>query len=196
MNKIVLASNNAHKVEEISDMLRPFGYEVLSMAAVGLGDLEIEETGETFEENARIKALAIKERLGGAVLADDSGLEVDALNGEPGVYSARYAGEPKSDSKNNEKLLKELRDVKADKRTGRFVTVLVLIDESGEEIVVRGTVEGVIAQEARGENGFGYDPLFEIPSLNKTFAELTADEKNAMSHRGNALNKLLERLKF
>ncbi len=195
MKNIVLASNNAHKVEEICEMLRPYGYEVKAMKDVGLGDLEIDESGVTFEENAKIKALAIKALLGGNVLADDSGLEVDALGGAPGVYSARYAGEPKSDAKNNEKLLEALKNVPDEKRTARFVTVLTLLLENGEEIVVRGTVEGVITHEERGSNGFGYDPLFEVPSLNKTFAELSSQEKNALSHRGNALEKLVERLK-
>lgn len=192
--KILLASNNAHKVEEIKAVLTPLGYDLISMKEAGLGHIEIDETGKTFEENAEIKAKALSLYSNLIILADDSGLEVDALKGEPGVYSARYAGEPKSDEKNNDKLLNELKNVEESQRTARFVTALYMLFPQGDTISVRGTVEGLIAQEARGENGFGYDPLFYVPCLAKTFAQMTAEEKNAMSHRGNALKKLYERL--
>lgn len=194
-NKLVLASNNAHKVEEIRAILSQVGYDVVSMKDIGLGDLEIVEDGVTFYENAKIKAKTLLDRLNVVVLADDSGLEVDALDGAPGVYSARYAGEPKSDAKNNEKLLSALADIADDQRGARFVTELVMLFPTGEEIHVRGTVEGLIAHLPSGDNGFGYDPLFYVPSLGKTFAELTAEEKNKNSHRARALDALLERLK-
>lgn len=193
--KIILASNNAHKVEEIRAILSQIGYDVVSMKDIGLGDMEIEENGTTFYENSKIKAVAIAERMDAIVLADDSGLEVDALNGAPGVYSARYAGEPKSDANNNAKLLEALKDVPDEKRTARFVTVLVMLFPSGEEIHVRGEVEGVIGHALKGDNGFGYDPLFFCPEVGKTFAELSAEEKNKTSHRARALDALLERLK-
>lgn len=193
--KLVLASNNAHKVEEIRAILSQVGYDVVSMKDIGLGDLDIIEDGESFYENAKIKAKTLLERLNVVVLADDSGLEVDALGGAPGVYSARYAGEPKSDAKNNEKLLSALADVLGDKRGARFVTELVMLYPTGEEIHVRGTVEGLIAHRPSGDNGFGYDPLFYVPDLDKTFAELSAEEKNKNSHRARALEALLERLK-
>lgn len=194
-NKLVLASNNAHKVEEIRAILSQVGYDVVSMKDIGLGDLEIVEDGVTFYENAKIKAKTLLDRLNVVVLADDSGLEVDALDGAPGVYSARYAGEPKSDAKNNEKLLAALAEIADDQRGARFVTELVMLFPTGEEIHVRGTVEGLIAHMPSGDNGFGYDPLFYVPSLGKTFAELTAEEKNKNSHRARALDALLERLK-
>lgn len=194
MNNIVLASSNAHKVSEIKAIFKEMGFDVVSLDAVGLGDIDIEETGATFEENAKIKALAIHERLGGYTLADDSGLEVDALGGAPGVYSARYAGEPKDDHRNNEKLLAALCDVPEHERTGRFVTALCMIFPDGKEVSVRGTVEGIIAKAPKGTNGFGYDPLFLVPTLNKTFAELSSEEKNTISHRAHALQALKERL--
>lgn len=193
-HKITLASNNSHKVKEIQAILGPLGYDVLSMKEVGLGHLEIEENGQTFEENAMIKARAIYELLGGIVLADDSGLEVDYLKGAPGVYSARYAGEPKCDDKNNEKLLLALEGVSQNERTARFVTVLAMIFPDGKEIVVRGEVKGIIGNSPCGEAGFGYDPLFVVPKLEATFAQLSEEEKNKNSHRAAALKKLVERL--
>lgn len=195
MKKLVLASNNAHKVEEIKAILSQVGYDVVSMKDIGLGDMEIEENGTTFYENAKIKAQALAACVSDVVLADDSGLEVDALGGAPGVYSARYAGEPKSDLKNNSKLLDALKETPESKRSARFVTTLVMLFPSGEEIHVRGAVEGIIGYEAKGDNGFGYDPLFFCPTLNKTFAELSAEEKNQNSHRARALEALVERLK-
>jgi len=188
--KLILASANQHKLKEIQAILSDFDFELITMSDAGFGDEEIEENGSTFEENSMIKAKAVFDKLKIASLADDSGLEVDYLGGAPGVYSARFAGEPKSDAKNNEKLLNELKHVSSEDRTARFVTVLTLIFENGDSLVARGTVEGVIGFEAKGTNGFGYDPLFFVPEIGKTFAELTESEKNSNSHRGNALKIL------
>ncbi len=187
MKKVVLASANSHKLKEIQSILKDFEFDLVTMADAGFGDEEIIEDGDTFEANSLIKAKAVFEKLGIASLADDSGLSVDFLGGAPGVYSARYAGEPKSDLRNNQKLLEALKDVPSEKRIARFVTVITLIFENGDTLVARGEVEGLIGFAAVGEGGFGYDPLFIVPALGKTFAELTESEKNALSHRGNAL---------
>ncbi|WP_459848937.1 XTP/dITP diphosphatase [Fusibacter bizertensis] len=195
MKKIVLASGNSHKLKEIQSILSDFEFELITMADAGFGDEEIIEDGDTFEANSLIKAKAVFEKLGVASLADDSGLSVDYLDGAPGVFSARYSGEPKSDERNNTKLLEALKDVPTDKRTARFVTVITLMFENGDTLVARGEVEGRIGYMPVGSNGFGYDPLFEIPKLGKTFAELTASEKNALSHRGNALVVLKEMIR-
>ena len=195
MKKLVLASANQHKLQEIQSILKDFEFELVTMKAAGYGDDDIDESGTTFEANSLIKAMAVHSRLKVAALADDSGLEVDYIDGAPGVYSARYAGEPKSDSKNNEKLLNALKDASDEERTARFVTVLTLVFENGDTLVARGTVEGKIGFTAKGENGFGYDPLFIVPELGKTFAELTETEKNALSHRGNALKVMREEIK-
>ena len=195
MKKLVLASANQHKLQEIQSILKDFEFELVTMKAAGYGDDDIDESGTTFEENSMIKAMAVRNRLKVAALADDSGLEVDYLKGAPGVYSARYAGEPKSDARNNEKLLNALKEARDEERTARFVTVLTLVFENGDTLVARGTVEGLIGFEAKGENGFGYDPLFIVPELGKTFAELTESEKNALSHRGNALKVMREEIK-
>ena len=190
MTKIVLASSNQHKLSEIEAILSDFDFELETMADAGYGDEDIVEDGDTFEANSLIKAKVVHEKLGVASLADDSGLEVDFLNGAPGVYSARYAGEPKSDAKNNAKLLAALEGVDDTLRTAQFVTVLTLIFENGDTLVARGEVKGIIGHAPRGSNGFGYDPLFIVPELDKSFAELDAKEKNALSHRANALKVL------
>jgi XTP/dITP diphosphohydrolase len=195
MKKLVLASANQHKLQEIQSILKDFEFELITMKAAGYGEDDIEESGTTFEENSMIKAMAVHNRLKVAALADDSGLEVDYIGGAPGVYSARYAGEPKSDARNNEKLLEALKGASDEERTARFVTVLTLVFENGDTLVARGTVEGRIGFEAKGEHGFGYDPLFIVPELGKTFAELTGSEKNALSHRGNALKVMREEIK-
>lgn len=192
--KIIIASNNAHKVNEIKNILKEFPYEVVSLKEAGI-DVEIEENGKIFEENAYIKAKTILDLTGQAVLADDSGLEVDALGGEPGVLSARYSGVHGDDKANNRKLLEKLKDVPEEKRTARFVCAMVLLTPDGHRIDARGTVEGVIGYEEKGNNGFGYDPLFNIPEIHKTFAQLTEEEKNSISHRGNALKELCKKLK-
>lgn len=194
MKKIVLASGNRHKLEEIQTMLKDFEFELVTMKDAGYGDDDIVEDGETFEANSMIKALAVHQRLGLSALADDSGLMVDALDGAPGVYSARFAGEPKSDEKNNNLLLEKLSGIPDEARTARFVTVLTLIMENGDVLTARGEVEGMIGHAPKGTNGFGYDPLFYVPHLQKTFAELTSDEKNALSHRGNALVVLKDKI--
>lgn len=192
MKKIVLASSNQHKLKEIQAILSDFEFKLETMAEAGYGDEEIVEDGDTFEANSLIKAKAVFDALGFASLADDSGLMVDHLGGAPGVYSARYAGEPTSYAKNNEKLLAALHGVPEHERTAKFVTVLTLMFENGDTLVARGEVHGVIGHELVGTNGFGYDPLFIVPELGKTFAELSEDEKNALSHRANALKVLKE----
>lgn len=188
---VIIATNNAHKVEEIEHALDFEGWEFKSLKEVGV-ESSPDETGTTFEENARIKARAAYELTGKAVLADDSGLVVDALNGAPGVYSSRFAGEDGNDDANNKKLLDELSDVPDDQRTARFMCVLVFIDEDGTETVAQGSVEGKIGYEIKGEGGFGYDPLFwpECFNFECTLAEVTQENKNKVSHRGNALREL------
>lgn len=199
MNKtVIIASNNAHKADEIRNALNFEGWEFKTLREAGL-ESGPEETGSSFVENARIKARAVHELTGGAVLADDSGLMVDALSGAPGVYSARYAsvdGKDSSDAANNEKLMRELTDVPDDKRTARFVCSLVFIDEDGSETDAEGTVEGAIGHRLQGQNGFGYDPLF-VPNVFggvKTMAQVSQAEKAQVSHRGNALRVLRETL--
>lgn len=200
MRELILASNNAKKVKELKSIVEKLGWNVKSLADNNI-DIEVEEDGLTFEENAEKKAREIYEFLikrgdkDFAVLADDSGLEVDYLNGEPGVYSARYAGEHGNDDANNVKLLEKLKDAKSEERKARFVCAIALIDSEGKTNVVRGTVEGTIMEELNGEGGFGYDPLFYYEPLNMTFGELAAEEKNKISHRANALKKIEEYLK-
>ncbi|CAK7053442.1 MAG: dITP/XTP pyrophosphatase [Paraeggerthella hongkongensis] len=196
MKTVVIASNNAHKAQEIAEALDFPGWEFGTLRQLGIQS-DPAEDADTFLGNARIKARAAHEASGGkAVLADDSGLEVDALDGAPGVYSARYAGEDATDADNNAKLLSALADVPDRDRTARFVCTLVLIDEDGSETVARGTVEGRIGHEERGSNGFGYDPLFlpDVFADGRTLAEALPEEKNAVSHRGNALRELRSKL--
>lgn len=196
MKTVVLATNNAHKVAEIATALDFPGWEFSTLRDLGI-ESDPAEDAETFEGNARIKALAAHEASGGlAALADDSGLEVDALDGAPGVHSARYAGEPCDDIANNAKLLAALAEVPDGARTGRFVSALVFVDEDGSQLVARGTVEGCIGREERGSEGFGYDPLFfpDVFGGERTLAEVGREEKNAVSHRGNALRELKTKL--
>ncbi|MCV9898696.1 XTP/dITP diphosphatase [Exiguobacterium sp. N5] len=185
--KLIIATHNPGKVKELEGMLTPLGFEVESLLDYPDAP-ETEETGTTFEENAALKATEAAAYFGHAVLADDSGLEVDALDGAPGVYSARFAGPEKSDEANNALLLEKLNG--ETNRTARFVCALCLAKPSGETLIVRGTIEGTIGYSPQGENGFGYDPLFIVPSLHKTAAELERDEKAVVSHRGQALRKL------
>ncbi|MBS6184793.1 MAG: XTP/dITP diphosphatase [Clostridium celatum] len=195
MKRIILASNNLKKIKEIKEILKGYPYEIYSLKDMDI-DIDVEEDGLTFEENAKKKAVEIhqylvnKEESNFIVLSDDSGLEVDCLNGEPGVYSARYAGEHGNDYKNNLKLLQEMKDFKGDERSARFVCVIAVVFEDGNVKTVRGEVEGYIIEEIKTEGGFGYDPLFFYKGFNKTFGEATPEEKNAISHRGNALKKL------
>ena len=201
MKTVVIATNNAHKVAEITTALDFEGWEFKTLREAGLVS-DPEEDAGTFEGNARIKALAARaaaeEALGHpvAALADDSGLEVDALGGAPGVYSSRYAGADGDDAANNAKLLRELAGVADADRAARFVCTLVFVDEDGSETVARGTIEGRIGHEERGSEGFGYDPLFLPDAFDdgRTLAEVSQDDKNAISHRGNALRQLRELL--
>ena len=193
---VVIASNNAHKAREIAEALDFPGWEFRTLRELGIAS-DPEEDADTFEGNARIKARAAREASGGrAVLADDSGLVVDALDGAPGVRSARYAGEDATDAANNAKLLDELADVPDAQRTARFVCTLVFIDEAGSDDVAHGVVPGRIGHAERGEHGFGYAPLC-LPDVfggERTLAEALPQEKNAVSHRGNALRALRARI--
>lgn len=192
--KLIIASNNAHKVIEIKAILGDYFEEILSLKDAGI-NIDVEEDADTFEGNALKKASEIFRTVDGdAVLSDDSGLEVDALGGAPGVYSARYAGEGHDDEANNAKLLENMKDVPDEKRTCRFVSAVALVRKDKEPMVVRGAAEGRLLYAAQGENGFGYDPLFFYEPFNKSFAELTPDEKNTVSHRKRALEAMRELL--
>lgn len=191
--KLVLASNNKKKLTELRDILSDAGVEVLSQSEAGL-DLEVEETGTTFEENAFLKAEAACKSLGIPAIADDSGLVVEALGGEPGVYSARYGGDAcKNDEERTALLLKNMEG-KTDRRA-RFVSAIACVFPSGEVITARGECHGLITHAPRGEGGFGYDPVFEFPESGRTMAELSKDEKNAVSHRGTALKNFEMKLR-
>jgi XTP/dITP diphosphohydrolase len=192
--RFVVASANKGKIQEIKKVLEGTSLEVISMAEAGFND-EIDETGVTFEENAMIKAETIARKVDAIVMADDSGLEVDALNGAPGVYSARYAGPGATDMDRVIKLLGELSEVPDEKRQGRFVSAIAVVLPDGRSFIVRGTCEGIIAREPSGSNGFGYDPIFYMPEFNCTMAELSIEEKNQISHRGRALVKMVEKLR-
>lgn len=190
--RVIAATKNKGKIAEISEILKPLGFEVVSQGDAGI-DVEVFETGKTFMENARIKAQAVALLCDDAVLADDSGLCVDALGGAPGIYSARYAGENASDEEKIAKLLGELGD-KTD-RTAKFVTAVVFLYPDGREVSATGEVCGRITAEAHGDGGFGYDPIFYSNELKKTFGEASAEEKNGISHRAKALSALCEKLK-
>ena len=190
--KIILASNNKNKIVELKQILFPLGYEIISQSEAGV-NIEVEESGTTFEENSMIKAKAIYEISKMPVIADDSGLEVDYLGKAPGVYSHRYAGENATDKDRCKKILNELDGVSDEKRTVRFVCVISYIDSNGNASVMRGECEGFIGKEMKGDNGFGYDPIFMIGD--RSFAEISSEEKNTISHRANALKKLTEKLK-
>lgn len=188
----LIATHNMKKRDELQRILSPLGVHVLTADEAGVDLTDVEETGTTFEENALLKARSGCKEGKMPCIADDSGLCVDALDGAPGVYSARFAGEHGNDDKNNEKLLSLLSDVPPEKRTARFVSTVACVFPDGRELVVRGECEGKIGYEKRGENGFGYDPLFYVGE--RTFAEFTPEEKDAGSHRGNALRALTEAL--
>lgn len=192
--KFVVASSNAGKIIEIKKVLQGMAFEVISMADAGFNE-DIEETGTTFEENALIKARAVSDKINSIVMADDSGLEVDALDGAPGVYSARYAGEGASDRDRIDKLLGELKNIPDDKRQARFVSAIAVVLPDGRNFTVRGTCEGYITRKPIGENGFGYDPIFFMPEFNETMAQISLEDKNKTSHRGKALVKMVEKLK-
>ncbi|QIW80911.1 XTP/dITP diphosphatase [Bacillus tequilensis] len=189
MKEAIIATHNRGKVKEFKEILEPKGYDVKSLAEIGFTE-EIEETGHTFEENAILKAEAVAKAVNKMVIADDSGLSIDNLGGRPGVYSARYAGEQKDDQANIEKVLSELKGIEKEQRTARFRCALAVSIPGEETKTVEGHVEGYIAEEPRGECGFGYDPIFIVKDKDKTMAELTSDEKNKISHRADALKKL------
>ncbi len=192
--KIVFATSNIGKVKEIKEILAPLGYDVLTMKEAGI-DIEIVEDGKTFEENAIIKAKAVNNICHEIVMADDSGLEVDYLNKEPGVYSSRYEGVDTPYEIKNQIILDRLKDVEEEKRTARFVCAVAIVFADGRTEVCKDTIEGIIGYEPAGENGFGYDPIFYVPELGKSTAQLSPEEKNAISHRGKALRKASELLK-
>ncbi|MED3662013.1 XTP/dITP diphosphatase [Ureibacillus sp. FSL K6-8385] len=192
MKQVVIATKNKGKAKDFEAIFKPLDYEVVTMLDIA-SDMEIEETGSTFEENAIIKAETLSKALGKIVIADDSGLEVDALGGEPGVFSARYAGDH-DDEANIQKVLEKLIGVPDEERTARFVCAIAISGPDIETKTFRGTCEGKILHEKRGTNGFGYDPIFYVPELGRTMAELTPEEKGAISHRGNAIRKLTKEL--
>lgn len=191
MKSIILASNNKDKVKEVKEILK--GYHIISMKEAGI-DVDIEENGTTFEENALIKARAIMKLTGQITMADDSGLEIDYLNKAPGVYSARFMGHDTSYDIKNKALIQKLEGVKGSDRSGRFVCAIAVCFPDGREIVKRGTMEGLIAEEIKGDNGFGYDPIVYLPEYGKTSGELAPEEKNKISHRGKALALIKEEL--
>ena len=193
--KVVLASKNKHKLEEISQITKLFDIELILQSELGL-DIDVEETGTTFEENSLLKARAVMEATGLPALADDSGIAVDALNGEPGVYSARYGFDESLDDWGRLLLLlKNTEHVPDGQRQAKFVCVISFVTPDGAVIQARGEIHGELTRQARGEGGFGYDPIFYYPPLGKTTAEMTPEEKNAVSHRGNALKVFYEKLK-
>jgi XTP/dITP diphosphohydrolase len=191
--KLVAATKNEHKLVEFRRILEPLGYEVCSQADLSV-DIDVEETGKTFVENAALKARAIYRATGCPTISDDSGLEVDYLNGEPGVYSARYGGPNATDRDKCELILQKLSGVPKEKRTARFVSAIVLILNENDERCFLGTCEGWIGEAMLGDNGFGYDPIFMV-SDRDSFATLSGEQKDALSHRGNALKQLEENLK-
>lgn len=193
--KIVAATGNKHKIEEIESITKKFGMNVITKAEAGVGDLDVEETGTTFEENSLIKAEAIMKATGMPAIADDSGLEADALNGAPGVYSARFSGEGATDESNNAKLLKLMENIPDDERSARFVSVVTLCFPDGTVVAARGECPGTLRRSPRGDGGFGYDPLFVPVGYDKTYAEISAEEKNIISHRAKALGILRMKLK-
>lgn len=194
MKRIVFATGNAGKMREIKRILGDLGVEIVSMKEAGIAT-DAEENGKTYEENALIKARGVAALTGDCVLADDSGLEIDYLNKEPGIYSARYMGEDTSYRIKNANLIERLEGVPDEKRTARFVCAIAAVLPNGKELTVRAAIEGRIGYEEKGEGGFGYDPIFYVPELQKTTAELTEDEKNSVSHRGKALRLMKEELK-
>ncbi|MET3574607.1 XTP/dITP diphosphatase [Bhargavaea ullalensis] len=191
MKDVIIATKNRGKAKDFETLLAPYGIRVLTLHDVA-EDLDVEETGDTFHENARLKAETVAERLGKIVIADDSGLAVDALGGRPGVYSARFSGEGATDEKNIEKLLGELKDVGDEDRTARFICVLAVAGPGLQTRYYEGTCEGRIMRTPAGENGFGYDPVFYVPNEERTMAQLTPEEKAAVSHRGEAIRRLEE----
>lgn len=194
LEKIIFATGNKDKVKEIQMILADLGVEVTTMKDAGIS-IDIEENGATYEENAMIKAKAVATYTDSIVMADDSGLEIDYLNKEPGVYSARYLGEDTSYRIKNANLIERLNGVPDEKRTARFICAIAAVLPDGTALTTRGVIEGRIGYEEKGANGFGYDPIFYVPEFGKTTAELSEEEKNQVSHRGNALRMMKEELK-
>ncbi len=193
--KVVLASKNRHKLVEISKITEKFGFELVLQSELGV-DIDVEETGTTFEENSFLKAEAVMKATGMPALADDSGIAVDALDGAPGIYSARYGFDESLDDWGRlELLLKNTQHVPDGQRQAQFVCVITFVTPEGETIQARGEIHGELTREPAGENGFGYDPIFYYPPLGKTTAELSPEEKNRVSHRANALNLFYEKMK-
>ena len=190
MKRIVLATKNKGKIKEMRELLAPMNIEVLSLADFSPVD-DAEENGATFAENAMLKARYYFAHTGTLCLADDSGLEVDALGGRPGVYSARYSGEDATDAANNAKVLREMEGIEKDKRTARFRCAMALVGE-GVELTTDGTCEGTLLTEERGQGGFGYDPIFYVPKFDRTLAEMSSEDKNSISHRGAAVRKMAD----
>ena len=193
--KVVLASKNKHKLVEISKITEKFGIDLVLQSELGI-DIDVEETGTTFEENSFIKAEAVMKASGLPALADDSGIAVDALNGEPGIYSARYGFDESLDDWGRlELLLKNTENVPDGQRQAQFVCVITLVTPEGQVVQARGEIHGELTRQPRGENGFGYDPIFFYPPLGKTTAELSPEEKNQVSHRANALKLFYDKMK-
>ena len=192
--RLLIATSNRGKLREYRSLLRDVPFELVSLQDAGI-DIDVAETGQTYEENARLKAVALAKASGLLTLADDSGLEVDALGGEPGIRSARYAGDNATDADRIRYLLKRLQDVPAEKRTARFVCVIAIARPDGRTEVVTGEVGGLIATAPRGDQGHGYDPIFYVPALGKTMAELPPEQKDRISHRGRAAEKALDILR-
>lgn len=194
IRKIILSSSNKHKISEIKNILKNMPFEVVTKDDLGYGDFDVEEDGKTLEENAFKKAIELHKLVNGIVIADDTGLFVDALNGEPGVYSARYAGENASDEDNRILLLERLKDVPMEKRAAYFKTVIAIVFEDKSKMTAEGVVYGKIAFKESGSNGFGYDSLFIVEDTNQTFAQMSEDKKNKISHRAKALMNLKAKL--
>ena len=194
MDKIVFATANEGKVKEIKEILADFSIAVVSLKEMNI-TTEVDENGTTFEENSLIKARAVSKLTGLPALADDSGLEVDYLDGAPGIYSARYLGRDTDYEYKNNYIIDKLKEAKGEERAARFVCVISLVLTDGREFVTKGIMEGRIGYEIKGENGFGYDPIFYLPEYGKTSAELTGEEKNKISHRGKALREMKDLIK-
>ena len=192
--KLVISTGNQNKIDEISYILKDLPIEILSKKDIGLGQLDVIEDGDTLEANSRLKARALADKTDYIVMADDSGLFVDILNGDPGVYSSRYGGEEGNNEKNNKKLLEVLKDIPLEDRKAKFKTVIVLITEDKEEVTVEGQCKGTIGLESKGNHGFGYDPLFTPEGFSETFSELGEEIKNEISHRAKALELLKSQL--
>ncbi|NLP46558.1 MAG: XTP/dITP diphosphatase [Epulopiscium sp.] len=194
MEKLIFATKNKGKIIEIKEIMKDLPFQIVSLDEAGI-DIDIEENGATFEENALIKAKTIMELTGSLVLADDSGLEIDYLDGKPGIYSARFGGVNTSYEIKNNKILDLLKGVPKEKRTARFVCAIAAVYPTGDTITTYGTIEGIIAEKPSGNHGFGYDPIFYVPKYQCTTAEMSPEQKNAISHRAKALQKIKEKLK-